>query len=311
MGDRARLTVTTGPDRGRVFELAEEMVNIGRGAQNHIPLTDLQVAEHQATLVSRNGRYAIYVLHADSVEVDGNVIPAGQWVWLPDTARIKMSTYTGLRFQYEGTREPGNGSQVTQKPKAEKPDPAPPAARTKSGKSKSGKATNQERKVARFITDKGGDALVHLGEDGHLPELNLSDSPAKKVLREKSASDSSFPLIYLAVGGSLLLSVVLLLVPSESGVSTESERARARQEITEFYGNPNEEPTRWQRKLREARLAHSSGDLSAERRAYQQVLDMLNAEEYNRPSAPSHIALTGDKSRDQRLRDLIAVLLSR
>src|SRR5688572_25481839 len=81
MGDRARLTVTTGPDRGRVFELAEEMVNIGRGAQNHIPLTDLQVAEHQATLMSRNGRYAIYVLRADSVEVDGNVIPAEQWVW--------------------------------------------------------------------------------------------------------------------------------------------------------------------------------------------------------------------------------------
>ena len=101
--NRARLTVTTGPDRGRVFELAEEMVNIGRGAQNEILLTDLQVAEHQATLMSRNGRYAIYVLREDSVEVDGKVIPAEQWVWLPDTARIKMSTYTGLRFQYEGT----------------------------------------------------------------------------------------------------------------------------------------------------------------------------------------------------------------
>lgn len=310
MGDRARLTVTTGPDRGRVFELAEEMVNIGRGAQNHIPLTDLQVAEHQATLMSRNGRYAIYVLRADSVEVDGNVIPAEQWVWLPDIARIKMSAYTGLRFQYEGTREPGNGSATAAKPKPEKPDPAPPAAKTKAGKSKPGKPAN-ERKVARFITDQGGDALVKLGEDGNLPELNLSDSPAKKVHREKSAGEASFPWMYLAVGGSLLLSVVLLLVPSEPGVSTESQRARARQEITEFYGPPNSDPAPWQRKLREARLAHSSGDKPAERKAYQQVLDMLNAEEFNRPGAPSHIALTGDKSRDQHLRELIGVLMSR
>jgi hypothetical protein len=311
MGDRARLTVTTGPDRGRVFELAEEMVNIGRGAQNHIPLTDLQVAEHQATLMSRNGRYAIYVLRADSVEVDGNVIPAEQWVWLPDTARIKMSAYTGLRFQYEGTREQGNGSTTAGKPKPEKPEPAPPVTKTRPGKSKAGKSTNQDRKVAKFITDQGGDALVRLGEDGNLPELNLSDSPAKKVHREKSAGESSFPWAYLAVGGSLLMSVLLLLVPSEPGVSTASERARARQEITEFYGQPNQEPTPWQRKLREARLAHSSGDIPGERRAYQQVLDMLNAEEFNRPGSPSHIALTGDKGRDQQLRELIGILLSR
>jgi hypothetical protein len=312
MGDRARLTVTTGPDRGRVFELAEEMVNIGRGAHNHIPLTDLQVAEHQATLMSRNGRYAIYVLRPDSVEVDGNVIPAEQWVWLPDTARIKMSAYTGLRFQYEGTRDPGNGNPTTAaKPKPEKPDAAPPAAKTKHGKSKSNKSASQDRKVAKFITDQGGDALVRLGEDGNLPELNLSDSPAKKVHREKSAGEPSFPWMYVAVGGSLLMSLVLLLVPSEPGVSTASERARARQEITEFYGPPNQEPAPWQRKLREARLAHSSGDAKGERKAYQQVLDMLNAEEYNRPGTPSHIALTGDQGRDQQLRELIGVLLSR
>ena len=143
-----------------------------------------------------------------------------------------------------------------------------------------------------------------------LPSTILSDSPAKKAAREKSAGESSFPLLYVALGLSLLLSVALLLIPSDPGLSTESELARARQEITEFYGPPNAEPTPWQRKLREARLAHSSGDAKAERRAYQQVLDMLNAEEFNRPDAPSHIALTGDKSRDQTLRELIAILLS-
>jgi hypothetical protein len=113
------------------------------------------------------------------------------------------------------------------------------------------------------------------------------------------------------VGASVLMSLLLLLVPSESGVSTESERARARQDITAFYGNPAEDPTAWQRKLREARLASSSGDVKAERRAYQQVLDMLNAEEYNQPNAPSHIALTGDRARDQNLRELISTLMSR
>ncbi len=251
MGDRARLTVTTGPDRGRVFELAEEMVNIGRGAQNEIALTDLQVAEHQATLMSRNGRYAIYSPCADSVEVDGNVIPAEQWVWLPDTARIKMSSYTGLRFQYEGTRPSGNGGAAPAKDKAKPPDQPVPSAKPRRGKT--GKAAPADRKVARFITDQGGDALVRLGEDGHLPELSLSDSPAKKVVRDKSAAEPSFPWAYVAVGVSLLLTVVLLLVPADSGRTTESERGRARQEITQFYGAPGEEPTAWQRELREAR----------------------------------------------------------
>ena len=319
MGDRARLTVTTGPDRGRVFELAEEMVNIGRGAQNEIALTDLQVAEHQATLMSRNGRYAIYSPREDSIEVDGNVIPAEQWIWLPDTARIKMSAYTGLRFQYEGTRTAGAADTFSAKEKPQPPDeqPAPEAksrsSRNKARKAAAGerKAAAGERKVARFITDQGGDALVRLGEDGHLPELSLSDSPAKKVVRDKSSTESSFPWAYVAVGLSMLLTVALLFVPAETGPSTANERARARQDITQFYGAPGEEPAAWQRWLREARLAHSSGDWPAERRAYQKVLDMLNAEEYNRPDAPSHIALTGDRTRDQTLRELIAILLSR
>ncbi len=309
--DRARLTVTTGPDRGRVFELAEEMVNIGRDPQNEIALTDRQVAEHQATLMSRNGRYAIYVLQQDSVEVDGSVVPAEQWVWLPETARIKLSAYTGLRFQYEGSRKAGNGAPAAKKPKADKPEKPDPPPKARSGKGQAGKAPPKERRVARFITDQTGDALVRLGEDGHLPELSLSDAPTKKVVREKTSSEGSFPLAYVALAGSVLLSLVLLLVPSDPGVSTESERARARQEITEFYGDPNEEPTRWQKQLREARLAHSSGDDQAERRAYLEVLEMLNAEEYNRPGAPSHIALTGDRTRDETLRELISILLSR
>lgn len=315
MSDRARLTVTTGPDRGRVFELAEEMSNIGRGTKNEIALTDLQVSEHHATLMSRNGRYAIYVLRKDSVEVDGNVIPAEQWVWLPDTARIKMSTYTGLRFQYEGTRNSGNrtsqDSSATDKNQREKSEPSALPTKPRSLRGKSAKSTKQDRKVAKFITDQGGDALVRLGEDGHLPELSLADSPTKKIVRDESAKGSSLPLVYLAVGGSLLLSVALLIVPSEPGLSTQAERAQARQEITTFYGPPNEEPNAWQRKLREARLAHSSGDVRGERRAYQQVLDMLNAEEYNQPNAPSHIALTGDRSRDEALRQIIAILLSK
>ncbi|MCA9069278.1 MAG: hypothetical protein KDA84_10165, partial [Planctomycetaceae bacterium] len=212
MGDRARLTVTTGPDRGRVFELAEEMVNIGRGAENEIALTDLQVMEHQAAVMSRRGRYAIYVLREDTVEVDGNVIPAEQWVWLPDTARIKMSSYTGLRFQYEGTRDEGNGtgtdknSSPSTKEKREKPEQSPLPTKPRSSRGKSAKSVKSERKVAKFITDQGGDALVRLGEDGHLPELSLADSPTKKVVREESTKSSSFPLIYIAVGASMLLS---------------------------------------------------------------------------------------------------------
>ncbi len=320
MGDRARLTVTTGPDRGRVFELAEEMVNIGRGTDNEITLTDLQVAEHQATVMSRNGRYAIYVLPEGSVEVDGKAVAAEQWVWLPDTARIKISSYTGMRFQYEGTRS-GNGAGSNSGPATadvpisnqdkSTPDKRKKNDQPKTRRGKPGKSKQTERKLAKFITDQGGDALVRLGEDGHLPELSLADSPTKKVVREKSQGGNSFPVMYLALGASMLMSVVLLLVPAETGVSSAGQVADAREEITKFYGNPDEEPTDWQRKLREARLAYSSGDRNAERRAYQYVLDRLNAEEFNQPDAPSHIALTLDRGRDQHLRELIAILLSR
>ena len=53
------------------------------------------------------------------------------------------------------------------------------------------------------------------------------------------------------------------------------------------------------------RLAYSRNDRTAERRAYRQVLDLLNSEDKNRL-----LGLTGSPEKDERLRELIAILLS-
>ena len=92
----ARITVISGPDRGKVFQLNEELVHVGSGAENQVALTDDLVQEHQASIVNRDGRYAIYTPLDQSVQVDGNIIPPEQWVWLPASARITVSERTSI-----------------------------------------------------------------------------------------------------------------------------------------------------------------------------------------------------------------------
>ena len=99
MSDPAQITVTTGPDRGRVFELADEVMHIGRGPENDIVLSDPSLAEHQASIVSRGGRYAIFSPEEDAVQVDENAIPSDQWVWLPEEARISIGERTVVQFR--------------------------------------------------------------------------------------------------------------------------------------------------------------------------------------------------------------------
>ena len=98
MTDSATITITSGPDRGKMFQLEDEQVTIGCGADNAIALSDQTLDKHQASIVHRKGRYAIYSPLTDAVEVEGNVIPAECWVWLPETARIRISERTSLQF---------------------------------------------------------------------------------------------------------------------------------------------------------------------------------------------------------------------
>ncbi|HUG90400.1 MAG TPA: hypothetical protein VML55_06185 [Planctomycetaceae bacterium] len=342
----ATITITNGPDRGREFQVADELVNIGRSAGNEIRLSDPDVPEHQASIVHRNGRYAIYAAGDDSVHVDGSVIPGQRWVWLPEVARVRVSPQTLLTFRVfetpNGRQEPVRGAAPAAAVPAPSPGSAdaaernPPAALAASVRPKpaasppsgpptrprpreaspaaAGRRAERERtkrQVARFITDATGEPLVKLGEDGHLPELALAEGAAR-TRRPAGRSEGSPLAVYLAIACSVLLSLILLLLPDGASGPSARETARARQNVEEFYERRGSEIRPWQRLLREARLARGRGDRASERQAYRRVLEMLNSEEFVRhgqASVGAAPSLTGDRKSDQRLRELIAVLL--
>ena len=294
----ARLQVTSGPDRGKSFDLKDELIHIGKGLGNQVVLSDPSLAEHTASIVSRNGRYAIYTSLAGGIEVEGNPIPPERWVWLPPEASVKLSPRTQCQFVSP------EGEDATE------PEP-PPAAEAKSRKASDPepaveKAKKASRKnIAKFITDGPGDPLVKLGGDGHLPELRL----AVGHVREREATDkSSNPwLLYTAIGASFLLSLALLFIDAET--TTEgTDKSQARREIARYYGEENETLAAYQMALRRAKLAHSRKDYAAERAEYRSVLRLLRAEGQDQ----SISGLTGNRNQrsDDELESLVTTLLS-
>ena len=301
----ATLTVTTGPDRGQIFSLIDEFIHIGSGPDSQVLLTDPQVPEHLASLANRNGRYAIFSPLDNAVMVDGNSLKVDQWVWLPSRATIKVTSKTTLTFQA--------GSNDATTPVEKLPDASPPpvaevkskARRPASKKSESTGTTG--RAVAKFITDRPGEMLVRLGEDGHLPELALQEAAAPKTDKQKRGSQGNPALIYGAIGFSLLASVAMLFLEPDSFDERATTKSSARQSIVKKYIGDEKGPTKpYQRLLREAGLAHSRGDFASERAAYLSVLNLLNAEDRNQ-----HIGISGDLEDDEKLRGHLAVLLGR
>ena len=289
MGKTARITVTSGPDRGKVFQLNEELVHVGSGAENQIALTDKSVAEHQASIVSRDGRYAIYTPLEDSVQVDGNVIPPERWVWLPASAQISVSQRTSLNFDELPTDTPSSPTEKSIADEGSAPQPA--TKRGGKGKRAGGKRRkSSSQPVARFITDKQGDTLVKLGEDGHLPELQLAEGEARKTV-EASKKQSNPLIIYAVLAFSMCFSLLMVVVDFEPAAATQEQRDKARQLIVQFYGIKTDNLQPHQTLLREARLARSRGDFATERRNYALVLKQLNAEDI----VQSFSGLTGDR----------------
>jgi hypothetical protein len=101
VGQFARLVITTGPERGKVFEFDDELVHLGRASENQIVLDDPSLSEHHASLLHKNGRYAIYRPSDSEVRVDGAEIPAETWVWLPTDTRMQFGRRTSCQFSYE------------------------------------------------------------------------------------------------------------------------------------------------------------------------------------------------------------------
>ena len=94
----ATITVTAGPDRGKVFELTAEMVRLGKSPENEVVFSDPQVADHHASIVCRDGRYAIFTSQTDGLEIDATEVPAERWVWLPEAATIRLGQRTTVEF---------------------------------------------------------------------------------------------------------------------------------------------------------------------------------------------------------------------
>jgi hypothetical protein len=332
MSAQARITVTTGPDRGKAFEVTGDLVRVGRGADNDFVLSDPQMADYQLSIVSRDGRFAVCAVAPDGIEIEGTAVPADQWVWLPDEASIKVTRRTSVQFvslQTAPASASAGKSSTTQTVRSisdvSSPIKVKPAAAATgtdvpgSSDTVSGRRKNTGNKktgnVARFITDGPGDPLVKLGEDGHLPELALVEGDARKARDAKSKETSPILLIIIFIVSMSLTVLMLFLEVSPFG-SSAAEKAAARRELEEYYGEKNQELAPYQIHLRQARQAVSRGDVETERNEYRRVLDLLRSEV--RSKSQRYTGLTGrldyepfsdDKKSDKRLEELIGILL--
>ncbi len=297
----AKLTVTRGAERGKVFVLNGELVHVGRSPENQVVLSDPLIAEHQVTIANRNGKFAIYVSGDRSVQIDGQPVPAEQWIWLPGQASLQFTAETALQFQRLDGESPADPATETR-----------PAAETgsvislrKSDRRRSAgkKAEPVSRVVAKFITDRTGETLVRLGEDGQLPELALSEGGKSAKPGAKTASKGNPALIYAALGFSVLASILMLTLEPESSSGTGKAAAR-KTILRDFVGQEGQPLKPYQQLLRDAELAHSRRDGKEEKEAYRKVLRLLNSEDRNPLTG-----VTGHVEDDERLRKLLAVLM--
>lgn len=309
----ATITVTGGPDRGKVFELTGEMMRLGTASDNEFILSDTHVGDHHASIVRREDRFAIFTSSPEGLEIDGTEVPPERWVWLPETATIRIGKRTSVEFVVNGaegeegpaaeepaqrqlaaataeaaaTRTQSGASAVEAVPPGRSAsskgrrsaEPAVPGsdAPARSRRSATDRVDKKTRTIARFITDGPGDPLVKLGEDGHLPELTLHEAQAGE--RTEGAAKQKNPLLILvAIGLSFGMTILMLFMDVGNFASREEEKAKARREIMDYYGAEDETPKPYQVHLREARLARSRRDFETERHEYRLVLAILRSE---------------------------------
>ncbi len=308
----ATISVTAGPDTGKAFALTEELVHIGRGGDNHLILSDTTLSEHQASIVRRSGRYAIYAPSAGAVQVDGNEIPPEKWVWLPQTATIRLGSATVCSLA-----APTNGSA-----RSADSTPTPTAGRTPktapSGTARPRKKTrppDSRPHVARFLSDRSGAPLVSLGEDGQLPALELAELADEQPRERRQKSESNPLLLYALLGGSFLMSLGMLLINPEGGATANrAEHDAARQVIQNYLGKDGSDLEPYQRLLRQAVIDRSQGNVQAEQDAYRRVLRILNSSDIRDPRNLNGLTgkLTGrGRASDEELREALMTLLSR
>jgi hypothetical protein len=300
----AQITIATGPGRGQVTAFDGDVLTIGRNADCTLSIDDAAILDLHATIVQRGGRYAIHAPDDNLLVMDGQPVPGNQWVWLPSQAVLAVSPSVRLHFSSAAASSAPTASDAPIDPgKSTVDDFQRIRAKAAPAGGKSRKATRQ---TAKFITEGSGETLVRLGEDGHLPNLQLAEQDRTVARMRGAAKKQGNPaVLYGVLGFSVLSSLLLLVLESDGTTVSASTVSDARATVfRDFLGEPGKELRPWQRVLREAGLAHSRGDPKAERAAYQRVLKMLNSEDLNQ-----FTGLTGHIEDDERLRKLLATLL--
>ena len=304
MSEPATITVTRGPSRGQVFDLDTELVHIGRADSNQIVIDDDGLADHQASIVLRNGRYAIFTPLPDAVSIDGSPIPPQRWVWLPQEARILLGTRTSLQFAMPVSNGEA-AAELAADPGPESGKPSRDNATTGGRSPRRGR--KRKRQLAKFVTDGSGGARVQLGEDGQLPELSLDEDMTGGQNPQKAPRSNSMLLSLLFVA-STATSILLLVADGPIGGGTRADqttaRARLKRILLDAAPPRGQSEATWQLLVRDALQAAARSDRQGELRAYDRLVKLLNAED--RPGN----GITGDRSRDEDLLEAIASLKS-
>jgi len=295
MSEPATITITRGPARGQLFELETELVHIGRAESNQVVLEDANLADHHASIVLRNGRYAIFTPLPDAVSIDGSPIPPQRWVWLPGEADIVLGDRTSLHFAMSAHDENGNGGEETDEP----------VKRSGKEKRRGRKGRRRKRQLAKFVTNAEGESRVQLGEDGQLPELNLDEELIGGQSEQKTRRSNSLMLAVL-LAASVASTVLLLVVEGPGNRATGNDRRTERQKLKQMLDDSqpkkNQVEAGWRLLVRDALTSAARSDRSGEQQAYDRLLKLLNAEDLGTTG------LTGDVSRDKQLRKSIATL---
>lgn len=341
-----RIVVTTGPDRGKVFEVDEELIHIGRADENQIVLDDPSLPDHQASILRKNGRFAIFRPTDAEVQVDGADIPTEKWVWLPNDVRLQFGRRTSCQLTYEMSLDDAPpSSQKPASPKAPKssskvrPSAVPPAG-TVSTNSATGSAgadpgdgaensvdqpsegasaaeggrKKKTKKKGKSAKRQKNVARFITDKGGPLVELGADGHLPELALqddptrkeKQTKPKQSNSALLYSALGLSFLSSLAMLFADVDPPSVSELSKADAREEIVRFFGSDDKELETWQKQLRAARLAHSRGDADAELMSYRRVLALLKSEDRD-----THVGITGHLSTDEELKRLIGLIISR
>lgn len=150
-----------------------------------------------------------------------------------------------------------------------KPGPETPVATTQS-------PSQRQAKAAKFVAAGAVKSRINLGEDGQLPELVVQEGKetTKQPTEKSESSKSLLPVAALSV--SVVLSLLVLLIPSGSGERATPKKEAARQQLKQYYiGKDRETLEPYQIKLRRALIARDEAEA---RQLYRDVLMMLRDE---------------------------------